>query len=338
MGQKVAQIQAVLTRRCSAIGELQQHLLRAGWQQGVAQWGVLGHGGGEWAAVAGFDRANNNTNLMNDSFIMEKSQHPLPKPSSWEFSMTAKGSSSAGGTRRLSSEVGDMRPDPAVRRRLHRLPPNKKGRHDHRRSSKVFVHMNDGGGLFVEDRGFLAEWSVEAMALIRKHLYRAGNGLVILPFESNWLTSSEREHEEEDGGGTLVSIPDPGPFQSSLPAWASEVVKTERETADPDSPMQEEPRKELTVSNLPLLAAEVEALLDVLEEIMAMQRRRRLDHLRSPYWFRRHWYVVATSVPALGSFFLWMARQGRGKRLVRSFLHGVSSFLKERLRDPVISM
>lgn len=41
-GQKVAQIQAVLARRCAVIGELQQHLLRAGWQRGVAQWGVLG--------------------------------------------------------------------------------------------------------------------------------------------------------------------------------------------------------------------------------------------------------------------------------------------------------
>lgn len=44
-GQKVSQLQAVLARRCASIGALQQQLLRAGWQKGVAQWGVLGQGG-----------------------------------------------------------------------------------------------------------------------------------------------------------------------------------------------------------------------------------------------------------------------------------------------------
>ena len=42
IGNLKSQIQAVLARRCAAIGELQQHLLRAGWSRGVAQWGVLG--------------------------------------------------------------------------------------------------------------------------------------------------------------------------------------------------------------------------------------------------------------------------------------------------------
>jgi hypothetical protein len=50
-GKKVSQIQAVLARRCAVIGEIQQHLWRANWQRGVAEWGMLGHGQGEWAAV-----------------------------------------------------------------------------------------------------------------------------------------------------------------------------------------------------------------------------------------------------------------------------------------------
>ena len=54
VGRKVSQIQAVLARRCTSVGELQEHLLRAGWQRGVEKWGVLGQGG-EWAAVAGGD-------------------------------------------------------------------------------------------------------------------------------------------------------------------------------------------------------------------------------------------------------------------------------------------
>ena len=50
-GKKVSQIQAVLARRCAVIGEIQQHLWRANWQRGVAEWGMLGHGQGEWTAV-----------------------------------------------------------------------------------------------------------------------------------------------------------------------------------------------------------------------------------------------------------------------------------------------
>jgi len=51
-GKKVSQLQAVLARRCAVIGELQQHLWRANWRKGVAEWGMLGGGvGGEWASV-----------------------------------------------------------------------------------------------------------------------------------------------------------------------------------------------------------------------------------------------------------------------------------------------
>ena len=51
-GQKVSQIQALLARRCAVIGEIQQHIMRAHWQKGVAGWGMLGCGiGGEWTSV-----------------------------------------------------------------------------------------------------------------------------------------------------------------------------------------------------------------------------------------------------------------------------------------------
>eukprot|EP00804_Cyclotella_cryptica_P000558 CCRYP_009961-RA/>CCRYP_009961-RA protein AED:0.09 eAED:0.09 QI:373/0.6/0.63/1/0.6/0.63/11/2826/1054 len=53
---KMSQIQAVLARRCASIGEIQQHLWRASWTKGVADWGMLGTlTGGEWATVVGGD-------------------------------------------------------------------------------------------------------------------------------------------------------------------------------------------------------------------------------------------------------------------------------------------
>jgi len=53
---KMSQIQAVLARRCASIGEIQQHLWRATWTKGVANWGMLGTlTGGEWVSVVGGD-------------------------------------------------------------------------------------------------------------------------------------------------------------------------------------------------------------------------------------------------------------------------------------------
>lgn len=134
-------------------------------------------------------------------------QSIFSKTSPWgTSSITTRASPLAGDedTRRLSCGVGDVRQDSALYRGMHLHPPAMRGRHPyHPRFSKVFVHMNDGGGLFVEDRGFLVEWSVEAMALIRKHLHRAGNGL---------------DDEENNDEGALISTPVAGPPQSRLPA------------------------------------------------------------------------------------------------------------------------
>ena len=53
-GKKVSQIQAVLARRCAVVGEIQQHLWRANWRKGVANWGMLGNAsGGQWSTVVG---------------------------------------------------------------------------------------------------------------------------------------------------------------------------------------------------------------------------------------------------------------------------------------------
>ena len=52
----MGQIQAVLARRCASVGEIQQHIWRATWTKGVANWGMLGSlNGGEWVSVVGGD-------------------------------------------------------------------------------------------------------------------------------------------------------------------------------------------------------------------------------------------------------------------------------------------
>jgi hypothetical protein len=80
----VAQIQAVLARRCAAIGELQLQLLSAGWTKRVGQWGVLGQGA-QWAAVAGFDGS-----------MLEEEEQQQDKQRNTKKSRTMLSSSSCG--------------------------------------------------------------------------------------------------------------------------------------------------------------------------------------------------------------------------------------------------
>jgi hypothetical protein len=312
VGQKVAQIQAVLARRCAAIGELQQHLLRAGWQQGVSQWGVLGHGG-DWAAVAGF--CGSGMAVDDTSSLSWRESGDKMK---WDPQ-----------TRRLSSQIGDVQYDPTTHLPSERSSQAKCFEKQNKSAykAKVFVQKYHGGGVYVADPGFLAEWSVEAMLLIRKHLYRAGNGMILLPYQSNWLTKSG--HDEEGAAGALISEPAP----SKLPLWATVKFGT-----TDDGSSTESLQTLVTISNLPLLAAEVEELLDVMGDIMAIQRQRRLDRLRPSGRFRRNWYVVATCVPAAVTLLHWMVRHGELRRLLRPLYHSASSFFKYRLKDPVLAM
>ncbi len=307
IGQKVSQLQAVLVRRCAAIGELQQHLLRSGLQQGVAQWGVIGHGG-QWAAMAGFD---GRMKEKNDNHYAQRK------------SVKRRNFSRSSLIRTLSTEFKEVSysedPIPHVQP-LIEYPQSRINSGGNRGKvspyrSNVLVRKGHGGGIFVDDPGRLAEWSIDAIYLIRKHLYRSGNGMITLPFESNWVVIEEER----------------------VPTWAED-VKTTASDQSSESHIKHASSAQLTISNLPLLVAEVEGLLDIMENVMDVQRRRRLEVLKPPRWMRRNWYLLATSIPAASSLALWMIRNGNGKRLFQSLARSVTSFIRERLRDPVIAM
>lgn len=295
VGQRVSQIQAVLVRRCAAIGELQQHLLRARWQRGVAQWGFLGQG---WAAVAGFDGS-----IEEESPIsLHDSKDPVYRHMTEEKSHPSM--------RRLSAEIGDV-----PYKDLQQQSPMKPYLHGiHSGGKDKKSPYKAGGGTLIDDPGRLADWSVEAMSLIRRHLYRAGNGNVNLPHQSNW----------EEG---------------PLPAWATEVMQTIPEETESTSTGPDNAGMQLTISNLPALVSEVEELLDAMEGIMEIQRHRRLEKMRPPSWRRRSWYIFAVTLPVAGGLTFWLINnKGYGKRFVRSLSHSVYSFFQEHLRDPVAKM
>lgn len=303
LGEKVSHLQAVLVRRCSAIGELQQHLLRSGLQEGVAQWGFLGLGG-QWAAVAGvhrdgqkeikdYPRYGSAAMLSEDSKSFDSSPH-------WRASYYDKTPQASIPATQLSfGESSDTV-----------LPPYK---------TILSVQKNPGGGIVVDNPGRLAAWSVDAIYLIRRYLYRCGFGTVALPYEAHWKHG-----------------------KNGLPIWASDSMNSAADSSYriPEMEILSEGRStsSIVITNLPALVSEVEGITDIMEDVIEIQRKRRLEVLKPPGWFSRNWYIVATSLPLFGSLTIWLIRNDRGRTLFRSLRHSMASFFKERLKDPIVAM
>jgi hypothetical protein len=188
----------------------------------------------------------------------------------------------------------------------------------------IYVGKRHGDGIFVDDPGFLAEWSVDAMSLIRRHLLRAGNGKVPIPGASNWPQSAA---DTEDANG-------------HLPLWADYVADSPSNGLRPEnSPALPAPNDtSVTITDLPLMVTEVCDLLDVMEDMMDIQRRRRLDLLRPPGWLRCNWYVVAAVAPPIAFVVGRLVTKGYGKQVVTLFAEKVADFFRERVVNPVVSM
>lgn len=310
VGLRVSQIQAVLARRCAAIGELQQHLLRAAWQKGVAQWGVLGQGG-QWAAVAGFDGA------MGDEPMAPK--------------LSSSSSSSHTESRRLSSDIDQLSrpapPSPHVGlmraesiQSVVDTDPNSSFYYGH---AHVSVRRSDGGEIMTDDPA-LAAWSVDAMRIIRDQLLRAGNGLIPLPRIENWTNNSSTDELIADGLNNC---------DQSFPKWASCPSSFVEEGDDLSENLREPTR--VTISDLPLMASEVSDLLNSMEVIMNVQRNRRLDKLKPQSSFRRNWYMTATGAPMAFYIVYKLLKDGYGLHLARFIKDKFLEFYHEHVSGPL---
>ena len=382
VGKLVAQSQAVLARRCAAIGELQQHLLHAGWQRGVAQWGVLGQGGHWWAQVApGFDGSIQ----PEEEFESIPPPPPQPMPQEQEsFPPTTSNMPGPGGAASRQRDLDDA--DPGMIREtssgssLNRTPVVSDGEgnesrssgrqsltcirqgQSHKLSSKlgripskhestndlkrglggdVHVRNRDGGGTFVDDPLFLAKWSVDAIALVRRQLNRASNGTVSLPFESNWNGSATDQYDNESHESptravddSFVAPPTSLRKNAALPTWALDAGPVR--TAEGMTPgMEQTPgTSRVVIADLPALTEEVSELLNAMEDVMDIQRQRRLERLQPPNWWRRNWFFLAPSIP----FAIWLVRHGRFRILISSLVRSVKYFVVTRIQAPVMAM
>lgn len=320
VGQKVSQIQAVLARRCASIGELQQHLLRAGWQRGVAQWGVLGQGG-QWAAVAGFDGT-----------IVEEAEGSMRTTTRADRRMSSAIDDISTIERQRSGDLSETVFD----RRAQRHASSRVGQTDSHANApepgsaaNIFVRNRDGGGIYIDDPAFLTRWSIDAIQLVRAQLNRAANGMVLLPYASNWL-----EESSANGEGQLI-VDQEDTVRCKLPFWAHDRSDTMSSSASLE---KMDRSSQLAISDLPLMLDEVSELLDVMEDIMLIQRQRRLEKMRPLGWIRRHWYLAATILPSATYLVRQVARQGFAKELINSLTQKVSVFFLERLFDPISAM
>lgn len=346
IGQKVSQIQAVLARRCVTIGDLQQHLLRAGWQQGVARWGVLGDGG-DFATVTGFDgrMPSQEEPDSTPTALDHMPNHPDATP--------RKGSTSR--IPRVPSDLGELPlPPPAIGGPdLPRQAPTSKVSQlpQQRQPSSIYYTnvsvKNNHGGRIVTDNPALAQWAVDAMSIVRRQLYRAANGQVVLPFAENWAQGDDQSlsynstHNfiDDSTAATNESL-----TQKKLPLWASlesqqsmPTVDAKLDSMDADDELQEDHttlgRSRVAISDLPLMVNEVSELLDVMEDIMEIQRARRLQKLKQPSVLRRSWYVVAMGVSSV-TYFMYKTRE---KQYGWVYLKYAGQKLAEFCREHVVS-
>jgi hypothetical protein len=268
---------------------------------------MLGEGG-QWSAVAGFDGG------MGD----EDSQGTTPVRQS----------------RRLSSEFDSMGKiqQPAVGLRSNESITSTEYRELCRKyygNAEVFVDGQDGGRIQTDDPS-LAAWSVDAMRLVRGQLFRAGNGVMPLPFVENWV-------EDAPPGHVIV---EPDERSRFLPKWASaeESIGSPEISSNEVFRVYNDTEGKVEIDDLPLMVAEVSQLLDSMEAIMDFQRSRRLEKLKAMPRLRRNWYVYAAGAPVLSYVLFKLARNGYGKEVVRFVLEKIQSFYREHLWGPLQSM
>jgi len=504
VGQRVSQIQAVLARRLAAIGELQHHLLRAGWQRGVAHWGFLGEGG-NWAAVDGTDgrmidddgddcshhnsfdeddsdhdeyeddeednnmilyeeqqddqhydsehffaadpQPDHNTTMMNNNNVNNKFNdnnvnNTIIKPLDLHQSvhhqqqqyrnhryrlLRREHSEASVGSIGLHIDVPPLPPPGLSNTPRRAVASARMSQHNERRKqgsslyyTNLHVRKRNGGHIQKNDPA-MAEWSIDALALIRSQLIRAANGKIALPYSENWPFN--QQHVVTTGNASVVedqislAALDRG-NQNGMPAWAGMKYITSSSSSKTRSRMEsrgsccfsvsenvdnnhhdrtnsdgsihgtagasytetfpkigadcfeshplgeeETPKVEahskpkrrspsqmsmsstvkeravVGISNLPLMMNEVSSILDVMEDIMDIQRARRLEKLKPPSWWRQNWFLVAMGPPTL-TYLLYNNLIGKGQtwNLVRYATETMLAFSREHVVEPCYAL
>jgi len=367
VGEKVSRLQSLLAKRCSNIGELQQHLWRAGWQRGVREWGILGQGS-EFAAVAGWRGG-----------IIEES---------------------------------DSSTNPLLGMRNYRSGTSERG------------VAGDSQGIKINGPA-LAAWSVDAIRVVRDHLYRAGGNHCPLPYFEHWPREeihfldgdgnvdiiqndkndadnrNSKNLESIDGNSrevpsailtdSMFSVDAAKVFKNeslhypkqnitkNLPTWAATSHDTEStstthqsrrdfdsnkvgDTIHPEkgilpisttshikvdainnqllsqNSVERNDGNNIVITDLTRMASEVNEILNSMEVYMKMQRKRRMDKLKPPSRLMRNWYVAVVTAPLLTYIGYKLTKGNVGIHLAKEVYKKIAVFCAEHISEPLQSI
>jgi hypothetical protein len=336
VGQKVSQIQAVLARRCSSIGQLQQHLWRAGWSSGVEQWGILGQG--EWAAVVGgHGLIDDNQGMGFENRSSSKDTRKGNKKDYYAESHLFVKNVRGGRIVRNDAALAAWSIDAirVVRDQLYsagsgRTPLPKfenwprEFRHFGKDTEKEDRQSNAGlwdSMISIDGRSVFEDDDEDALDIPIWATYDVGHETLVTNERSLTIPNSEGESDSQpELEDFLPSSPEPQyqDFARSKPE-KSQVG-------------------DFVISDLGLMAAEVTEILDSMETYMDQQRKRRLDKLKPPPRILRNWYFIAIGIPVAGYVAYNLTRENRGVKIAKEFYQQTISFCAEHISEPLQSM
>ena len=97
-------------------------------------------------------------------------------------------------------------------------------------------------------------------------------------------------------------------------------------------------KTEFTITNLELMADEVNGILNSMEKYLNIQRNRRLLKLKPPSRLLRKWYIAAIFLPLSGYIAYKLLRDDTLSKLASGISDKIKSFFAEHLYEPIESM
>lgn len=295
IGQRVSKIQALLAQRCASVGELQQHLWRAGWQRGVAEWGIIGDGW-KWPTVVGGNQWSLEQDILHpvlgsvdDTLVVSQDNTIAPEDDLVKDSILLNNSSS------------DI-------------------------SSALYRSASHGNTTeIVSNEPALAEWTIDAVHMVRSQLHeQEGDAHHALPHHENWIretTDNERLPK--------WAIDKERQFSSDSfegKNYCEPKVLRRQSISNPTK---------YRISNLPLMAAEIKDLLTIMELQATEQRENRLKMICPPSKLSRNWYIICGSLPIVGYVSYKFLKDGWGARLCKQICVNIMDFYIEHVAEPV---
>lgn len=95
---------------------------------------------------------------------------------------------------------------------------------------------------------------------------------------------------------------------------------------------------DIKISNLALMASEVNEILNTMQLCMEVQRQRRLDKLKPPPRLVRNWYILALGIPTASYIAFKLMNDNAASNLPKEIFQKMAEFCNEHISEPLISM